>query len=1177
LAQETKKSWYLKDEPLTDLDNQDRFSHLAYVNLLTEAITELEPPFTLGVFGSWGVGKTSIVNDLRDRLGQSDTNTRAVAIDVWKYQDDSLRRQFLYDLQLQLHDQKALPKGRDYVQEAYEERTKELPGKQRFDLTRLRTLAVPLSLSYGAMAALMGILLGLGIANPIQVFVTAFVAPVTLYLVSEFSRNVTVVPKDTITRPVYFSEDQFERKFGEVVKDAKCSKLVIIVDNLDRCSHELAVNTLSAVKTFLEPKGDKKCIFVIPCDDAAIKQHVKAAYGMLSNDTRSGATLDSEQYANEYLRKFFNSAVRIDPFLREEIEPYIEHLLGQMRFTEGMPAEEVSTLVQMVGFLFRENPRQIKQFLNSLTSKYLLAQQRESGSSPQINPAISDEKLFLAKVAAIEYRFPSLSRKFIDDDNLYPEVASASTTPSRANEIKKLLKLKEESADVALLENFLRTTGHVTADNPKAFFHLKQGKQEARVPNYAQFDSALRRGDTEAIRAAYEEGQDEDNAARTDVLARSINDWANKGWIDYALSAIRVAAALRPSLATDGRRLSHEIIRTLATTPGLLGVIERIRDPKAIFEMMDHALVDHRRTVQNSYINLFKTGPGSNLEVKDVKDTDYQFQDEVARSFVAHIKSLNSEQERRIRDGTSAWDNPRPALLEALTSTDEAKEAFIEPSVLNKVVANISSEEMDSFAKSRTDDHHHHPAMLVLVRCQDMGNPTLANETAEKLAEFLVHAASQNSDPLFWYVIQVGADLVTLLDQAETEPVGHITGQIRQKYQSVSPEQKTSIMALLCRLYNRASESERSNVNNLLINDFLWNLSMDQALKVLEWRGEPEYSELPWDQIDARLAERLVAGPDVSQADEHITMLSTQLSQRDPGYLIPLLVKLLQRQEVQQAVSLVEQAVEYLPKGNRGKSLLNPVLEATLNTSGPHGQPENHKLLLNFTIKLKDLHTREFKAKLDSHLLNLITGQDPLRQIGIQILESGVSQGALSEDRYIAILKKLAEWLVQQPTNSPLQTPLLPILDKIIIHKDKIFVTEPHRTEMLKWLAARQEPSLPATERQNTLNHLVSFGELPQEVLYDVIPRLVHQAQNEGNEPTRDAIIDALLTLYRHNKPHDQDLWTDLHQFRRSFLNGDDNQKKIGRKLDREMRKIRQEARQASEENLEEEAEKEDK
>ncbi len=59
------RTWYLKDEPLPNLSEGDRFSHRAYVLVLAQAIKELRPPFTLGVFGSWGVGKTTITNDLR--------------------------------------------------------------------------------------------------------------------------------------------------------------------------------------------------------------------------------------------------------------------------------------------------------------------------------------------------------------------------------------------------------------------------------------------------------------------------------------------------------------------------------------------------------------------------------------------------------------------------------------------------------------------------------------------------------------------------------------------------------------------------------------------------------------------------------------------------------------------------------------------------------------------------------------------------------------------------------------------------------------------------------------------------------------------------------------------------------------------------------------------------------
>ena len=158
-ASPSQRTWFLKDEPLSNLQGQDRFNHNAFVNLLVKAIGELTPPFTLGVFGSWGVGKSSIVNDLGDKLAQNGSDTRTVTIDVWKYSDDSLRRQFLFDLQKDLHRQKALPKNRDYVQEVYEEKTEERPGQQRFDITRLRALAVPLIFTLVLTAVGIGLLL----------------------------------------------------------------------------------------------------------------------------------------------------------------------------------------------------------------------------------------------------------------------------------------------------------------------------------------------------------------------------------------------------------------------------------------------------------------------------------------------------------------------------------------------------------------------------------------------------------------------------------------------------------------------------------------------------------------------------------------------------------------------------------------------------------------------------------------------------------------------------------------------------------------------------------------------------------------------------------------------------------------------------------------------------------
>lgn len=1148
-----KRNWFLKDEPLANLGEQDRFSHGAYVNLLATTIDELTPPFTLGVFGSWGVGKSSIVNDLSKKLEYDDSETRAVTIDVWKYSDDSLRRQFLYDLQQGLHTQKALPKGKDYVREVYQERAEERPSDQRLDIGRLWALAIPLLLTSVLTGAGIGLLLTLGIPNPVKAVLASFVAPAALFLVSEFSRRVVVVSKDIITRPVYFSEDQFERKFGEIVKDAKCKKLVIIVDNLDRCAHDLVVDTLSAIKTFLEPRGEQKCIFVIPCDDAAIRQHVKAAYRVPSDDQASDTTLDPEQYAIEYLRKFFSGSIKVDPFLPEEIESYIEHLLGQMKLTEDLSDQEISALIQMVGFLFRENPRQLKQFLNNLTSKYLLAKERETGHSPQINPPIADaNRLFLAKVVAIETRFPEMYGMFRNDDNLFHEVHSAAVTPSRTGEIQDLLNGNEAWQ---LLENFLRTTGHIYADNPKAFFHLKQSEQEARIPNYTQFDAAMRRGDIDVARDAFDSGNQDSNAARTDILIRDIEDWSEKGYESYALNAIRVAVALCESPEADGSHISSEVVRIFATTPALLQHVHQIRDPRAIFEMAEHAAPSHRQVVHDAYVERFSNGLESQLAEQSY---DADLENAIADSFVAHNVSLTPTQKSRLRTAITAANSIRPTQLKILSSTQEAMEAFIESEALRKAITNIEAEDLTRFVDTLNRGDEHHATLLSVIRYQALGDQALSDETVQKLVEVLEHANNTGSSELFRYTCEVAADLDTLFGMAEPTHLDRITPYLCQQYHSAHPEQKARLAELMCRYYERATGS-RGEIDSFLINDFIPSLPASQIAGLLALHRDPSLASLPWEQMNSRLAERLISENDTREASHLLTALTSALIPDDVELLMTLATKILEGHDTGRAVPLVGQLMVELPRGNKGKGLAGPVFSSTLGVAGHMGEPQNKKLLLDFAFRHHRLHTRGYTKELDSHVLELIV-DGPTQEVGFQVLGTGYAEGGLSEARYVAILHKVADWLMHQPATTPLQAPVLEWLEKIVSLMAGLSDDDNRKRAMIQWLSDRQDESLPPDERQQTLAHLESFGQLPEEVLQQLVPRLVYQAQNFSDEGTRDAIVAALLSFYRENSPLNRDSWIDLNDYRRSLLSGDDTQRRLGRRLDRQMRTIRNSA-----------------
>ena len=142
-----ERTWYLRDEPLEHLDKEDKLHHKGYVRILLDIIKEITPPFTLGIFGGWGVGKTSIIRDLLNSAKQDKdlAETPIVHLDIWKYEGDSLRRQFLIDMQNELKKQGALCQPFDVESQLYTSRTEEGQTEPRFSLRRIKEV-IPLLL-----------------------------------------------------------------------------------------------------------------------------------------------------------------------------------------------------------------------------------------------------------------------------------------------------------------------------------------------------------------------------------------------------------------------------------------------------------------------------------------------------------------------------------------------------------------------------------------------------------------------------------------------------------------------------------------------------------------------------------------------------------------------------------------------------------------------------------------------------------------------------------------------------------------------------------------------------------------------------------------------------------------------------------------------------------------------
>jgi predicted KAP-like P-loop ATPase len=77
----------------------------------------------------------------------------------------------------------------------------------------------------------------------------------------------------SITDPITDPE-RFEDIFKEIIQkiSKKHDKIVIIIDNIDRCHKDLAFELLLTIKNFLE---QDLVVFIIPIDEIELKKHIE--------------------------------------------------------------------------------------------------------------------------------------------------------------------------------------------------------------------------------------------------------------------------------------------------------------------------------------------------------------------------------------------------------------------------------------------------------------------------------------------------------------------------------------------------------------------------------------------------------------------------------------------------------------------------------------------------------------------------------------------------------------------------------------------------------------------------------------------------------------------------------------------------------------------------------------
>lgn len=358
------KRQFIPDREIVLSKDSDLLNTSTYADNLTNLIQQAPKGqvFNIGLFGSWGSGKSSIIATAKDKLTSlKGAKVKFVTYDAWKYANDSFRRMFLFEVQRELGFKRT-----PLMEKFYQNSNQDIDVKNQ--LSPLKVVGVFAAI---IITILVVSLLNIEVEYKISIYSLLALFSIIVGILTGCFNQLKVA----ISKPFMFAPEQFEQCFQEMMEEAlrpniidrafhfitrnpdyiSHKQIVIVIDNIDRCNSEQSYNLLTDIKTFLCDESFN-IVFVIPVDDEALRKHIL-------NSTHSENTDECARDKEEFLRKFFNVTLRIKPHQPTEMYEFAQKL--NTKYALGFN----SATVNIASKEYAKNPRRVIQLFNNLSAE----------------------------------------------------------------------------------------------------------------------------------------------------------------------------------------------------------------------------------------------------------------------------------------------------------------------------------------------------------------------------------------------------------------------------------------------------------------------------------------------------------------------------------------------------------------------------------------------------------------------------------------------------------------------------------------------------------------------------------------------------------------------------------------------------------------------------------------
>ena len=307
----------------SDTESKEDYLNFGEVSQIVTEILETEAmlPVSIGVFGNWGAGKSSLLNLIEQQIKPDEWIV--IKFDAWLYQGfDDARAALLEVIASHL------------IQAAKNDKTIWEKSKNlfaRIDGLRLAGLvaegaALAAGLpTFGLVSKIFGT--AQNALDGIQDETESKQVVETVKEIVDSEKNL-IKSKEQQTPPKQI--DEFRKEYGEILQKLG-KKLIIVIDNLDRCLPANAIQTLEAIRLFLFLN---RTAFIIAADEEMIRHSVAEHYKDLSY-----------RHQIDYLDKLIQIPIRVPKAGVLEIRAYLYMLYA---IHQKIPTAKLASLRQFL-------------------------------------------------------------------------------------------------------------------------------------------------------------------------------------------------------------------------------------------------------------------------------------------------------------------------------------------------------------------------------------------------------------------------------------------------------------------------------------------------------------------------------------------------------------------------------------------------------------------------------------------------------------------------------------------------------------------------------------------------------------------------------------------------------------------------------------------------------------